>query len=490
VTSLGCCGTPARVPDPGESPDALLRLVLPLLAWVAAHCQRAGLSERVASIVPALGYPVVYAVVVAVLIVVRRGAADRRLAAMLAGLAGGFAIWIALHPASGAEFALARGDHLLAAGCGGAAIRRLPAAVRLRVLVVVSVGVLVLLAGPVAVAIVFAGMAGGVVAHRLDPTASPSRTLLVQASLMGATELGCYLAWGRYGTLGIAAQGLFAFMLLRHVSWVVDVRRGAQGSFLDYCCFQLFYPCCYGATERFADFRARNADPGAFVDERGLFRAAFRGAVYSGIWLVFPASIDLASLLTAPGRLAFAATYLLVFVRSAIFLMAVWSTLEAIALCWGMRIHPNFAGILAARSPSQFWYAWRGTMTRWLVEYVYIPLGGNRAHQVRNVFAVFAVSAAWHAMGVPFLQPTRPLAALAPIGAWALVNAVVLSVALAWRGRGWTLWPPMTPALVRTNAARLGTWVFGGVTATFLAFQSGDLLDRFPDFLTRLAGLH
>jgi hypothetical protein len=169
--------------------------------------------------------------------------------------------------------------------------------------------------------------------------------------------------------------------------------------------------------------------------------------------------------------------------------MAVWSTLEAMALCWGMRIHPNFAGILAARSPSQFWYAWRGTMARWLVEYVYIPLGGNRGHQTRNVFAVFAVSAAWHALGVPFLEPNRLAAALAPIGTWALVNAVVLSVALAWRRRGGTLWPRMTPAPVRIGVAHLGTWMFGGITATVLAFQSGDLLVHFPAFLGRLAGL-
>jgi alginate O-acetyltransferase complex protein AlgI len=276
-------------------------------------------------------------------------------------------------------------------------------------------------------------------------------------------------------------------MLLRHVSWVVDVRRGAAGSWLDYGCFQLFYPCCYGATERFADFRARNPDPGAHVDEGRLARTALRGAVYSAVWLAFPAWVDLASLLTVPRRLGFVAAYLLVFVRTAVFLMAVWSTLEAMALCWGMRIHPNFAGILAARNPSEFWYAWRGTMTRWLVEYVYVPLGGNRAHRTRNVFAVFAVSAAWHALGVPFLEPTRLGAALAPIGVWALVNAVVLSITLAWRGRAGASAPARTP--LRTGLARIGTWMFGGVTATVLAFQSGDLVVHFPALLARLAGL-
>jgi hypothetical protein len=78
--------------------------------------------------------------------------------------------------------------------------------------------------------------------------------------------------------------------------------------------------------------------------------------------------------------------------------------------------------------------------------------------------------------------------AFVPVLAWALVNALVLAAALAWRRRDWRLWPAPTPAVVRGSAARLGTWVFGGVTATFLAFH-GDLVAHFPEFLLRLGGL-
>jgi hypothetical protein len=480
---------PLDVSLPGESPDALQRVMMPVLAWAGGR-----VPGTLAPLVLPIGYPVLNALVLGTLILVRRGAADRRFAPLLAAPAMALATWIVLHPTTGSELALVRGDHLLAAGFGGAAIRTLSPALRLRILVAVSAGVMLLLAGPAATALVGAGMACGVAALRLDRGAGPGRTALVQGAIMAATGAACLAAARRYGGFGLAAQGLFAFMLLRHVSWVIDVRRGAAGTLLDYCCFQLFYPCCYGATERFADFRARNADPGGHVDEGRLFRVALRGAVYAGLWLALPASIDsepidLERLLTVPGRLGFGATYLLLFVRSALFLMAIWSTLEAMALCWGMRIHPNFAGILAARSPSQFWYAWRGTMTCWLIDYVYIPLGGNRAHHVRNVFAVFAVSAAWHAWGVPFLQPAHLPAALAPIGAWALVNATVLVAAHAWRRRSGTLWPAAAPSVLRGNAARLGTWVLGGVTVTFLGFQSDDLAARFPEFLLRLAGL-
>ena len=75
-----------------------------------------------------------------------------------------------------------------------------------------------------------------------------------------------------------------------------------------------------------------------------------------------------------------------------------------------------------------------------------------------------------------------------PIGAWALVNAVVLAAAGVWRRRGWKLWPAATPAPVRAGAAHLGTWAFGAVTVMFLEFR-GPLVNRFPELLARLVGL-
>jgi hypothetical protein len=474
------------VPELADSPDAFVHMALPILAGAGYLLRAAGVPERVVPTVVQAVNLALYAGLVAALVRLRRRASSGRVAVLLGVLAAAMGLWIARHPSHGFETALARGDHLLLAGLGGAALRMLPVTTRVGVLVAGSLAVLVSLAGPVAPAIVLAGMAIGVTAERLGAAARAERAALVQAAIMIATLAACRFAWLRDPDIGRGAQGLFAFMLLRHVSWVVDVRRGAGGTLLDYWCYQLFYPCCYGATERYADFRGRNPDPGAFVDDARLFRAAVRGNAYLLLVLYMP--FTLSDLLAAPGWLAFAAGYLLIFVRAAFFLMGIWSILEALALGWGVRIHPNFAGILAARSPSQFWYAWRGTMTRWLVEYVYIPLGGNRAHQTRNVFVVFAVSATWHWMGIPFLRADTTAAAFVPVGAWALVNAVVLGAALAWRRRALRLWPAATPDVVRAGAARLGTWAFGGVTATFLAFQ-GDLVGRFPEFLLRLAGV-
>jgi hypothetical protein len=469
-----------------ESPDVVVLVFFPILAVLRLGLAGGGAPASVVEVVSAVTNLGLYALLFAGLIRVRSRATNPRVALALGVLAFGLLGWIVTHPAPGFESALARGDHLVLAAFGGAALPLLRSDHRLGVLIATSVVVLVLLAGPGPMAIIFTGMASGVAAQRLSASRGHGEAALLQATIMLATLGACRVAETYDSRLGLGAQGLFAFMVMRHVSWVVDVRRGASSSLRDYWCYQLFYPCCYGATECYADFRSRNPALGAHRDEPRLFRVAIRSAVY--LWAHLHLPVNLPTMLATSGWLVFFASYLLFFVRSALFLMGTWSALEALALCWGVRIHPNFAGILVARSPSQFWHAWRGTMTRWLVAYVYIPLGGNRSRQVRNVFAVFAVSAAWHAMGVPFVYNEATLIDVVPIMTWALVNAAVLAAALTWRRRGWQAWPAATPALLRTSTALIGTWVFGGVTATFLAFQ-GPLGARFPEFMLRLSGL-
>jgi D-alanyl-lipoteichoic acid acyltransferase DltB (MBOAT superfamily) len=161
---------------------------------------------------------------------------------------------------------------------------------------------------------------------------------------------------------------------------------------------------------------------------------------------------------------------------------------DCIALLYGMQLRPNFARLFSVENPSQFWYAWRGTMTRWLVQYVYIPLGGNRHAQVRNIFAAFAVSCLWHCSGVSFLHyDTGPLDYL-PIVAWATVNASVISAYVVWRRHGGRILPATTPTVVRRGLHRFGTMCFGSVTPTFLGFH-GELVAHFPRFVLRLLGM-
>ena len=63
--------------------------------------------------------------------------------------------------------------------------------------------------------------------------------------------------------------------------------------------------------------------------------------------------------------------------------------------------HPYFA-----TSIQDFWHRWHMSLSSWLRDYVYIPLGGNRKGKLRkyvNILLTFLVSGLWHGMGLTYL---------------------------------------------------------------------------------------
>jgi alginate O-acetyltransferase complex protein AlgI len=76
------------------------------------------------------------------------------------------------------------------------------------------------------------------------------------------------------------------------------------------------------------------------------------------------------------------------------------------ARLFGIRVPENFNWPYGRRNIQQFWQNWHISLTRWLMDYVYIPLGGSRVAQVRiylNVLIVMLVSGLWHGAGLNFL---------------------------------------------------------------------------------------
>ncbi len=73
---------------------------------------------------------------------------------------------------------------------------------------------------------------------------------------------------------------------------------------------------------------------------------------------------------------------------------------------FGFHFPENFRYPYTARSITDFWRRWHITLGTWFREYVYIPLGGNRcsrAKQLRNLFAVWALTGIWHGAAWNFL---------------------------------------------------------------------------------------
>jgi alginate O-acetyltransferase complex protein AlgI len=76
------------------------------------------------------------------------------------------------------------------------------------------------------------------------------------------------------------------------------------------------------------------------------------------------------------------------------------------ALILGFKLPMNFNKPYFAISPSDFWRRWHISLSTWLRDYLYIPLGGNKKSFVRtygNLFVVMLLGGLWHGAAVNFI---------------------------------------------------------------------------------------
>lgn len=72
----------------------------------------------------------------------------------------------------------------------------------------------------------------------------------------------------------------------------------------------------------------------------------------------------------------------------------------------GFRIPDNFQRPFFSSSMSQFWGRWHISLSSWLRDYIYIPLGGNRVGPLRsylNLFVTMFISGLWHGAGLNYI---------------------------------------------------------------------------------------
>lgn len=69
---------------------------------------------------------------------------------------------------------------------------------------------------------------------------------------------------------------------------------------------------------------------------------------------------------------------------------------------FGFTLPVNFRTPYAALNPQDFWRRWHISLSYWIRDYLYLPLGGNQ-HYVRNILIIFAVCGLWHGAGFSFI---------------------------------------------------------------------------------------
>ena len=143
-----------------------------------------------------------------------------------------------------------------------------------------------------------------------------------------------------------------------------------------------------------------------------------------------------------------------------LFFAAYSDVARAMALILNQDLPENFRNPFANRSTRSFWRDYHISLSQWLRDYVYIPMGGNRRHRFLNNAAVFAYIALWHKPTLAFL-----LWGMTQSAAITAENALD-SLRKRFHGGGW--WRESRAAALLTAAAGFLTfWVWQSFSWSF-----------------------
>ncbi|MBN1771613.1 MAG: MBOAT family protein [Deltaproteobacteria bacterium] len=313
------------------------------------------------------------------------------------------------------------------------------------------------LANPLHLALLV-GLTGAewLIVRALAPAGGPRRRLLLVAVVtldLGALAVFKYAAFLTGSlTAGLAALGLdvapaaldfgfplgVSFYVFSSLTYSIDVYRGRCApatSLLDYAAYVSFFPkLIAGPIARARQFLPQLAASPRFGDGvtgRALF-LLLAGLVkkvaladYLGrnlVERVFDAPQRYSSLETLVG--AYAYTFQIYCDFSGLTDIAIGS-----ALLFGLSLPKNFDLPYRAVNLQDFWRRWHISLSTWLRDYLYIPLGGNRRGPARtylNLFVTMLLGGVWHGAGWTFV-------------AWGALHGAGLAATRAFqrlRGRG------------------------------------------------------
>jgi len=199
-----------------------------------------------------------------------------------------------------------------------------------------------------------------------------------------------------------------SFFTFQAISYVIDISRGEWRrplSWLDFAVYLSFFAhLVAGPIVRASEFAPQldeTPDP-RHVRSGEAFMLIFRGMFKKVVISSFLATQIVDPVFAAP-ELYNQWAVLWAIYAYAIVIYADFSGYTdipiGVALLLGFRFPQNFDSPYIATSLQDFWRRWHMTLSRWLRDYLYIPLGGNRGSELftyRNLFLVMLIGGLWH----------------------------------------------------------------------------------------------
>ncbi|MDR9809560.1 MBOAT family O-acyltransferase [Rhizobium hidalgonense] len=248
-----------------------------------------------------------------------------------------------------------------------------------------------------------------------------------------------------------------SFVTFQKIAYLVDSYRSLTRGYgaVNYGLFVTFFPqLIAGPIVHHADlvpqfknkerrqFNFENASLGLMIFSAGLFKKVVLADTFSQ-WSTpgFDAATNLTSLQAWITGLSF--TFQLYFDFSGYVDMAIGS-----ALIFNIHLPINFNSPYSSTNIQDFWRRWHMTLSRFLRDYLYIPLGGNRRGELRtyaNLFATFLLGGLWHGASWMFVI-------------WGALHGAGLVIHRVWNRSGLPL--PRPVAWLVTFVFVVITWVF------------------------------
>ena len=226
-----------------------------------------------------------------------------------------------------------------------------------------------------------------------------------------------------------------SFFTFQQLSFIVDSykRYDLTYDFLDYCLFVTFFPQLIAGpivlpTEMLPQFEAEenkkinweNMNKGLYIFSIGLAKKVI---IADTIANFANAGFDMMDKLNFVEAWLTSISYTLqlYFDFSGYCDMAI-----GIGLMFNIILPANFNSPYKSTNIQEFWKRWHMTLGRFMTNYLYIPLGGNRKGEVktlRNLFIVFLASGIWHGAGWNFII-------------WGMLHGICIVIHRMWKNSG------------------------------------------------------
>jgi alginate O-acetyltransferase complex protein AlgI len=264
-----------------------------------------------------------------------------------------------------------------------------------------------------------------------------------------------------------------SFFTFQQIAYLVDVMRGAkvERDIVSYTLFVSFFPHLIAGplvhhAEMIPQFKRGRTGRSAVLAARGLaiFAAGlFKKVVIADNLAQFASPVF--AHLDAGGGVTSSWAWLatLAYTLQIYFDFSGYSDMAVgLALLFGIRLPVNFRSPYQARSIIEFWRRWHITLSRFLRDYLYIPLGGNRLGGLRrygNLLVTMLLGGLWHGAGWNFLI-------------WGGLHGLYLCINHLWHG-----WRAGDKAHASVPAVKVLSWgiTFLAVVIAWVFFRAKTL---------------